>query len=355
MALFCSAAGRVWADGAASAVFVRSDSDRTLVVSPRVQLKKRAGDTELAATYAADIWTSASIDIRASASKPVTEQRDEVDGVLVHELSDVTLSGSYRYSKENDYESHGGSAGLVWDFARNNATLALSFNLFKDTVGQSGVPQMAEDLVTIGGRVSFTQVLTESSLAQLTYEFSHLAGYLESPYRFVGIGGTGLGCEGSWVCLRERVPDDRVRHALALTVRQALTSNVSLGLNYRLYLDSWDMTSHTAAVDLAWLIGRMTSLTLRYRFYMQSAVGFYRRIYPVLPGLDDYLTRDRELSGMGDQRLGVELAQRFALDSQDTQLVLSANVGGVRYAYDDFVGLQRVLALEATFAAAVEL
>lgn len=348
-------ASHVSADGAASAVFVRFDSDQTLVVSPRAQVRKRAGDTEFSATYAADIWTSASIDIRTSASKPVTEQRDEVDAALVHELSDVTLSGSYRYSRENDYESHGGSASLAWDFARNNATLAFSFNLFKDKVGQSGVPQMAEDLLTIGGRGSFTQVLTEDLLAQVTYELSYLAGYLESPYRFVGIGGTGLGCEGSWTCLRERVPDDRQRHALALTVRQALGSETSVGLNYRLYFDSWEMSSHTAAVDLAWQIEQMTSLTLRYRFYLQSGVGFYQRVYAQLPGEDDYMTRDRELSPMSDHRVALEFEQRIALDTEDTLLVLSANAGGTNYAYDNFVGLQRVLALELTFAAAVEL
>ena len=126
MSLLFYGAGRAWADGAASAVFVRFDSDRTLVVSPRAQVKKRVGETEVAATYAADIWTSASIDIRTSASKvPVTEQRDEFDLSVSHELSDVTLSASYRNSSEPDYQSHGGTVGLTYDFAQNNATLAL--------------------------------------------------------------------------------------------------------------------------------------------------------------------------------------------------------------------------------------
>src|SRR4051812_49014311 len=126
-ALLCAALASlpflVRADALSSAVFVRSDSDHTVVVSPRARVEKRVGDaTSVDVSYAADVWTSASIDIRASASRPVTEQRDELDFALSHELDDLTLTATYRYSAENDYESHGGSAGGTLDLADNNTT-----------------------------------------------------------------------------------------------------------------------------------------------------------------------------------------------------------------------------------------
>lgn len=96
------------ADSLTSALYVRTDTDKTLVVSPRAHASKRTDDqTQLDFSYAADIWTSASVDIRASASKPVTEQRNEIDAAITHELGDLTLDFSYRYSAENDYASQG--------------------------------------------------------------------------------------------------------------------------------------------------------------------------------------------------------------------------------------------------------
>jgi hypothetical protein len=95
---------------ATSAVYVRSDTDHTTVIAPRVSLSAPvASAARLDLVYTADVWTSASVDIRSSASKAVTEQRDEINAALSHELGDVRLAGSYRYSHEPDYESHGAS------------------------------------------------------------------------------------------------------------------------------------------------------------------------------------------------------------------------------------------------------
>src|SRR5690242_122617 len=101
------------ADQLSSAIYVRSDSDETTVVAPRLHAQLPLEETtNLNFTYAVDVWTSASIDIMTSASKvPVTEQRDEIDVAVDHAFDDITLSGSYRYSTEPDYLSNGGSLG----------------------------------------------------------------------------------------------------------------------------------------------------------------------------------------------------------------------------------------------------
>src|SRR5262245_46082677 len=83
--LLCLACVSVWpelgaAQQAASAVYVRTDTDQTLVITPRVSVEAPVDDaTRLNAAYSADVWSSASIDIRTSASRPVTERRDEIN------------------------------------------------------------------------------------------------------------------------------------------------------------------------------------------------------------------------------------------------------------------------------------
>lgn len=347
--------GAAHADALGSAIYVRSDSDHTLVVSPRASATKRLGDrSEVDVSYAADVWTSASIDIRASASKPVTEQRNELDFAASHELDDMTLRMSYRYSSENDYESHGASAGSSFDFAGKSATLALNAYLFQDQVGRSGDPNFSRALSTLGARLSFTQILDPKMFAQLTYELVHLDGYQASPYRVVGIGGTGFGCFGASLCLPEREPSLRTKHAAALLLRRALSDALTINADYRFFIDDWGLLSHTIAAQLGLLLGADTLLSLRYRFYLQSGVRFYQAVYRAAPSPSDFTTRDREQSPMHDHRIGIDLQQRAPLGDGAMRFVFNLGIGADFYAYDNFVGLTSVRALEFTLALGLE-
>ena len=72
---------------ASTSLYVRNDNDRTTVITPRLRVKAPVGErTSAQVVYSVDVWTSASIDIRTSASVAVTEQRDEIDLTLDHEL-----------------------------------------------------------------------------------------------------------------------------------------------------------------------------------------------------------------------------------------------------------------------------
>jgi hypothetical protein len=343
------------ADALASGVYVRSDSDQTLVVSPRVRASKRVGErTEVDATYAADVWTSASVDIRASASKAVTEQRNELDFAVSHELEDFTLNGSYRYSVENDYQSHGLSGGGTFSFADKSSTVAANGYLFQDAVGRSGDPTFARALSTIGGRLAFTQIFDPNMLGQLTYELVHIDGYQASPYRFVGIGGSGFGCERALFCLPEHEPSLRTRHALAGLLRRALSDHISIGGNYRFITDDWGLSSHTVAAQLGWMLSANSSLTLRYRFYVQTGVSFYAAIYRMLPTASTFTTRDREQSPMHDHRVGLDFQHKAPLGDGGTRLVVTTGIGADFYSYDNFIGLIQTSALELTLALALE-
>jgi hypothetical protein len=326
---------------------VRTDDDHTTVVSPRVRGSANLTEnTRVDATYAADIWTSASIDIRTSASvRPVTEQRDELDVQLAHDFEDLHLHGGYRFSTEHDYTSHGGSVGAALDLADNAATLAADLHIIADTVGQSGNPGFARSVTTLDGALSFTQVFDPHMFAQLTYELAYNNGYQSSPYRYVGVSGTGFGCRGASDCLPERVPDLRLRHAFALSLRRALSDDISIGLSYRFYIDDWSLRSHTVLGELGWNLGPHSLLSVRYRFYTQNAVAFYQAVYASLAS-DQLRTRDRELSPLTYHRAGAEFEQVIEPGGSGTTLSATFGVSGNLYQYADFVGLDSVLALE---------
>jgi hypothetical protein len=332
-------------------VFVHADSDHTLVVSPRVHLASEiAEDTRADVTYTADVWTSASVDVRASASKPVSEQRDEIDLALSHKFDALTVSGGYRYSIENDYVSHGVSAAGILHLAPKNATLGLNAYAFDDTVGRAGEPTFARNLVRGGLRLAWTQLLTGALLGQLTYELSHLAGYQASPYRYVGIGGSGFGCAGASMCLPEHEPDRRTRQALGLNLRIALAAQWSAGATYQIHRDDWGLWSNSLGAQLTWSLSDQSMFTLRYRFYTQNGVNFYRAIYDTPSSLTGYTTRDRAQSPMDDQHLGLEWEQGVPIDANGARITARIGLAGVAYRYRNFVGLSDVEALELSIA-----
>jgi hypothetical protein len=346
------------ADGVGAAVYVRTDTDHTTVVSPHASAQTQlTEDVLLDARYSADVWSSASIDIRASASvRPVTEQRDEINVGVARTWSDFQLRGGYRFSTEPDYRSHGGTLSLQYDLAGKAATLRAGLNIFGDSVGRSGDPGFWRTLVTYDTQLSYTQLIDPLSFVQLTYELAHNRGYQASPYRFVGSGpdATGFGCLDAQMCWAERVPRERTRHAFALLGRRALSDVLSAGLTYRFYVDDWTLWSHTLLAELSCNVLEHGLLSVRYRFYYQSGVSFYRARYEALSALE-HRTRDRELSPMLSHRLGIDYEHRLAELAAGRRLTALLALGGNYYDYRDFVGLSSAWALEVTAALSMTL
>lgn len=339
----------------ASTLYYRADNNATTVWSPRQRVSARFADRAgVDATFAVDAWTSASVDIVTAATRDiytgmpheVSEVRKEVTAGAYYEFEKATVSGGYRYSTENDYWSNGGVLNLSFDMASKNTTLALSTFGSKDEVGRSGDHFWRAPQNSLGGRLALTQVLDRKSLVQVSWETTYVSGYQESPYRFVAIGGAGTCRSPAPNCVQEQVPDQRYRSAGVVRARRALGDKVSVGAEYRFYIDNWGLYSHTIAPDLQWLATEHGTFSLTYRYYTQSEADFYRPRYFETPS-SGYLTRDRELSAMYSNRVGLGYVQEFAL-SENTALSLGLRLGYTHFRYLAFVGLTSVDALEAT-------
>ncbi|MBK8258539.1 MAG: DUF3570 domain-containing protein [Polyangiaceae bacterium] len=347
LVLVTACAGRPSAEViAAQSIYVRTDSDATTVVSPRTRVSGKVGDAvSVDAAYAVDVWTGASIDVVTAATRPIEEQRHEIQAGAGYERDAATLTGSYRYSVEPDYESHGGVLRGALDLFRKNTTLALTVFGSRDTVGRAGDPWFKQPQWSLGGRFAVTQVLSRSAIAELSWETSTIQGYQASPYRWVAIGGQGICAGGAPFCVPEQVPDERYRHAATALGRMAGPGGVSLGAKYRFYFDSWGLASHAIEPDIAIDITKDGVLSLRYRYYTQGEASFYRPRYFELAPLE-YVTRDRKLSALHTHALGIAFAQDFPCARSACTLGLQAT--GTYFTYLAFVGLEHVRALELT-------
>lgn len=339
---------------ASATTYVRSDSDRTTVISPTVHVAGRVQDrVTLNASYGMDAWTGASIDVRTAATQAIHETRHELGAGAGYEQQGATLSASYRYSTEEDYVSHGGVLGATLELAGKDATLALNAIGGLDTVGRAGDPAFEESQSSLGGRAILTQVLGADTLVQLGWEMTGVEGYQAGVYRFVALGGNGTCRSEAPLCIPERVPDERLRNALSARGRRSLGDRISVGLDYRLYFDSWGILSHTIEPDFALHIGEGGTLAIFYRYYTQDDADFYRPRYFDLGGSGGFATRDRKLSAFYTHAAGASYRHEARLDD-DAVIVLGARAAVTQLRYLAFVGLSNVIALELTTSAGLE-
>jgi hypothetical protein len=333
----------------ASAIYVRTDSDTTTVVTPQVHFRSGIGPgakTGVDVVYTADMWTSASVDVRSAASREVSEQRDEITVGIDHTKGLATFGAGYRFSHEVDYVSNGLSLSGKYEAFSRLTTFELRLTGARDWVGRSGDATFEEWITTTGIWGGITQVLTKKLLAQISYEARWSKGYQSSPYRFVAIGGDPGSCgQAAGTCISEVHPGVKLKNAAVLRLRQALTKNFSLGAGYRYYWDQWKIRSHTAMADVSYSHPKGVSVRAEYRGYTQQGAFFYRKSYASLAD-SRYFTRDRELSDMSSIRgsLALEYAPKFRVGPLSwTSGILGALT---RYKYAEFVGLDKVVARE---------
>lgn len=351
LAWLCPAAS--FAQQASSTVYVRVDTDKTTVITPRVSVQAPVDDsTRVDVAYSMDVWSSASIDIRTSASRAVTERRDEINAAVTHDFEDASFSLAYRYSYEPDYTSHFVNAGLTFDFADKASTLALGGGVSFDDVGKVGTPSFSRTMRAVNAQATFTQIIDQKTLAQLVYSFGFADGYQSSPYRFIGLGTADGACPRLMqeYCLPEHDPDKRSKHAFVLAVGRALSDTLSARLTYRFYIDDWKIMSHTALAELNFLPENDTVIGLRYRFYTQSQAEQYRpKFSQYIERLHEYYSRDKELSKFMNHRLALEAEKTWSVGvGEKLQTVVS--VGPTLYLYDNFLPYKRIWAFEATLS-----
>jgi hypothetical protein len=304
------------------------DSDHTTVVSPLVAISREAwkGGT-LGASYVADVVSSASIDVVSNATKRMSDVRSEITGGLSQKLRSTTLSGSYIYSTENDYQSHNVSLGLAQDLFQRNTTLALGYGLSLNDIGRTGDQAFHRSLMVNSLSASVTQVLDRATVLQGSYSFSYDSGYQASPYRFVRIEAPDL--SGVEFKVPETDPLERLRHALVVGVNRHLFTDSALQGDYRIYFDSWGVVAHT--VQLRYLVNfHDVTLRFRERFYYQGAADFFRSHYTI-DHLQSFVTVDRELSTFWSNIVGAKVSWRLPFVQRAVALELKGDVFYFQY------------------------
>jgi len=206
----------------------------------------------------------------------MTDHRKAVNADFAHQFSRVNVDVGYGQSTESDYTSRGWSLNTVTNFNQKSTLMLLGLAGTNDTIHEP-ILGWGRDRSKTGlqGVIGVTQVLTPDDTLTANLTIGHQSGYLNDPYKLVST--TMLYQDtGTYYTVPENRPRDRNQGSLYLGSNHNFsTLDGALETSYRLYHDSWGVTSHT--LGLRWLqnFGEHVVLEPSLRYMYQSAADFY--------------------------------------------------------------------------------
>ena len=235
-----------------------------------------------------------------------------------------TIAPQVAYSLEEDYESLGLSVNDVVQFNRRNTTLNLGVSHNFDRVGGFRLGNRVENKNVTDFLAGVTQVLTPSTLFNVTLTLGTASGYLSDPYK----GFRFTGYPDPDALFPEKRPGHRTKQIVSSSLTQFVEPlNGSVELTYRFYHDSHGLFGHTATLEWFQSIGKRVVVAPLFRFYQQSEADFYRLSFdadpsdtenpPVVP-IPQFYSADYRLSAFRSLTCGlgvtVKLGEQCFLD-----------------------------------------
>jgi hypothetical protein len=281
-----------------------------------VLVQKRVGDSlAFSAGYYEDMISSASIDVKLSAS-PYHETRKQENVGVAYLHGKTTYSMGYIHSKEPDYIANTTFYSISQDMFGDLTTVTLGYvrawdQIFRDIKQPNGEivndPTFHERADHRGYTLGISQILTRNLIADFNYSLLTDQGYLANPYRKIRYLSPGVG-EG--FTLADQVyPNTRTSNSASITLKYYLPWRASLTGDYRFFRDTWGIVAHTVEADYTWP-WRNWVFDGTVRWYTQTNANFYSDLYPYA-NYANFMARDRELASFTDWTVGVGASYQF--------------------------------------------
>jgi hypothetical protein len=224
----------------------------------------------------------------------IREQRDQLDVSLSRRKDAFTHTLGLGYSDEDDYQAAYGSYSGQSASVDELSTLSWGFSYSSDDIHPTDAVEYGRIVSASrdawSASLGFSQILNRNSVIQTGATLTHQSGYLSDPYKLVLVGPQ---------VLSDQRPDERTLYSWTTKFRQYMErSQAALQLNYRFYLDSWDVQAHTLEAGWAQPLGADWELTPSIRYHSQESPDFYAPYFPTAPTIE-YWSSDYRLATYG--------------------------------------------------------
>ena len=318
-------------DDRADVFYHRYEGGGITIQGPEVLVRKKVGDNlSLSASYYEDLISSASIDVKLSASAYKEKRKQKTFGFdYLH--GKATYSAGIINSKEPDYQSNTVYYSVSQDMFGDLTTVSMTYKrgwdrVFADikdsTTGQiinqpsfggfdkNGNPIPFRIADHRGYALGLSQILTRNLIASLNYEVLTDEGYLQSPYRKIRFLSPG---QGKGFTLADQVyPNTRTSNAASIDLKYFLPYRAALDGQYRFFSDTWGIIANTVQFTYTQPAWKHWILDGTVRFYRQSAANFYSDLFP-RADFQNFMARDRELAAFQSYTVGAGASYEFTI------------------------------------------
>jgi hypothetical protein len=289
------------------------------IQGPSVLVRKKIGDNfSLSANYYEDMISSASIDVKLSAS-PYKEKRKQESFSVDYLHGKSTYTAGYIHSSEPDYKSDTAYYSVSQDMFGDLTTVSLGYrrgwdNVYRDikdpfTGRLENDPTFHQRADHRGYSLALSQILTRNAILNLNYEAITDQGYLASPYRKIRYFDPTV--PGKAFTLADQIyPGTRTSNAASGTLKYFLPYRAAVSGQYRYFRDTWGIVGHTVEVDYTQPAFGHWIFDGSVRFYRQNAATFYSDLFP-RANYSNFMARDRELAAFHSLTLGVGASYEF--------------------------------------------
>lgn len=254
------------------------------------------------------------------------------------------------YSAQHSYASSSAGIALSQDFNLRTTTvtagLTYTHDILTPEVGirtplvnatTAQILDSSETKNQIDLNFALTQVISRTTLAEVSFTRSHATGYLTNPYKILSVVNPVTGETLNLDPVTESRPGERNSNTASAQINHHMG-----GVAYLTYMylwDDWDMTSHV--LELKYRTPRWHGVYLQpgARLYNQTAANLY---YPYLVegNLPQYASADHRLAKMQSYSIGIKSGYNLSKEQEVTMRMEYMLQSGENYP-DNAIGVQR--------------
>ena len=246
-----------------------------------------------------DHYTSASsdmIDLQANSSASSADIRFYPSATYTreNEAKGTTLSMGLSSSTEFDYQSFGGNVSFSKKTKDRNGEFTAKFQTYLDRVKLLLPVELrtsdnggTASRNTFAGSLSYAQVVNKNFQVMFLADVISQNGYLSLPFHRVYFDDGTVH--------QEKLPSSRLKIPLAVRASYFVGDNVIIRAYYRYYSDDWQLTAHTAELEVPVKVTPFFSISPFYRYYSQSAIKYFNS-YQAHTAEDEFYTSNYDLS-----------------------------------------------------------
>ena len=290
-----------------------------------------------------DVYSSASSDkidpttISSASSKDVRIS-PSLNYLKENAKNNTALGGGVSFSQEFDYTSIGANVLFAKATKDKNREFSAKASVFLDTWSVilpvelrnietnfkykqgDNAPRNSYNLA-----LGLSQVVNQRLQVSILTDIGYQTGLLGTAYQRVYFGDNGNNAYS------EKLPDNRFKLPVGLRANYFLGDKFILRSFYRFYTDSWNLTAHTAELEIPYKITPFVSVAPFYRFYSQSGVDYFKPYKEhLLSDNSEFYTSDYDLSKFTSHLFGLNFRM---VSANGLMGVKKLNVVELRYSY----------------------